>query len=183
MKLRSGDREVFGAGAMIFGFLALVVATGALVAAGAAYSRSNDANDKVAKMIAGGLLGRSVNVDLQEFSIKLATTQVKAGKVRFDVTNRGSIGHEMVVARAASASVLPLVTTAGDREVGAVDEEAIAAPDTMGEVGELKPGAQTKHTIELSPGTYVLYCNIDTKTASGVINHFHKGMTATLTVV
>ena len=183
MKLKPEDREVFGAGGMIFGLLALLLAAGAVVMAATAYSRSNDANDKVAKLVAGGILGDTVKVDLQEFTIGATPLQVKAGKVHFNVKNLGSIGHEVVVARAASVAALPLVTTAGERAIGAVDEEAVPAADTVGEVGEMKAGGHAQQSFELTPGTYILYCNIDTKAKSGVVNHFHAGMSATLTVV
>ena len=184
MKLQRGDREVFGAGAMIFASLALVVAMGALVTAGIAYSRSNDAKQRVEKVATGGAIGSTATVKLQEFGISASPGLVRAGKVTFDVSNVGGITHELVIVRAPSVPTLPVVTVAGERSVGAVDEEAIPESDKLGESGDVKAqGHVTKH-FTMKPGTYVLFCNIDNiNKDKTVTNHFVKGMHATLTVV
>ncbi len=184
MKLQRGDREVLGTGAAIFSGLALVVAMAALITAGMAYTRSNDAKAKVGKIQAAGVISSTVTVDLQEFAIKRTPQVVKAGLVTFNVKNIGGITHEMVVVRAASADALPKVTVAGDRSVGAVDEEAVATGDTIGETGDVKVGSHSTRRFVLTPGTYVMFCNIDSKTSDGTVtNHFMKGMSATVTAV
>ena len=184
MKLRSGDSEVIGTSSLIFAGLALVIAMGALVTAGAAYKNSEDTKDQVHKLQAGGVIGSSVVVDLQEYAIKRTPAVVKAGLVTFTVKNVGGITHEMVVMRAASADALPKVTTAGERSVGAVDEEAVSAADTIGETGDVKPQGHSTKRFDLTPGTYVLFCNIDSKNADGTVtNHFQHGMSAVITVV
>jgi hypothetical protein len=63
--------------------------------------------------------------------------------------------HELVVFRAASASALPKVTKAGERSVGAINEEVVAETDKMGETGEVKSGSTVTKTFVLAPGTYV----------------------------
>jgi hypothetical protein len=79
---------------------------------------------------------------------------------------------------------LPIVTTpGGERSVGAIDEEAIAEADTIGETGDVAPGKQVAKHFKLPPGSYVMFCNIDSKAPDGAVtNHFHNGMSATLTV-
>jgi hypothetical protein len=108
---------------------------------------------------------------------------VQSGKVTLTVSNVGSITHELVMVRAASASALPRVKKAGERSVGAVDEEAIAEADTMGETGDVPAGTTVTKTFDLPPGTYVMFCNIDNKVGGSVLNHFTHGMVASLVVV
>jgi uncharacterized cupredoxin-like copper-binding protein len=137
----------------------------------------------VAKLSSGALLGHKTNVVLLEYRMTPRPDQVKAGKVEFTVHNEGTITHEMVVVRAPSAAALPRVTTAtAERAVGDVDEEAIPKKDTIGETGDVEAGKTVVKTFKLTPGTYVMFCNIDNTTSAGVVNHFTRGMTATLTV-
>ena len=116
----------------------------------------------------------NISVKLQEFSIvPLPSAEANAGKVRIKAVNSGTLTHEMVLVRAASETALPKVTTpGGERPVGAVDEEAIPEQDKVGETGDVKPGKTVTKTFTLSPGRYVMFCNID----DGTGNHFARGM-------
>jgi uncharacterized cupredoxin-like copper-binding protein len=174
--------EVYRAGTFIFAGLALLFAFAALALAGVAWSRSNDAKDQLHKLAAGGVLATKLNVDLHEFAMTVAPDTAKAGNVVFDITNSGTITHEMVIVRAPSADSLPRVTTAtAEREVGDVDEEAIPEANLPGEA-TVKAGASKTVTIKLTPGTYTMICNIDTKSGGKTINHFQQGMSAVFTV-
>lgn len=169
---------------MIFASLALLVAMGALVTAGIAYSRSNDAKRSVDKVAVGGAIGSIATVKLQEFGISVSPGVVKAGRVTFDVSNIGGITHELVIVRAPSVPALPIVTVAGERSVGAVDEEAIPETDKVGESGDVKVQGHVTKRFMMKPGSYVVFCNIDNiNKDKTVTNHFVKGMHATLTVV
>ncbi len=100
--------------------------------------------------------------------IKLDVTTVAAGKITFDVTNDSKdIIHEMIL------SPLPEGTTelAYLADENRVDEEKA---DHLGEVAELDPGKGGSLTVDLKPGTYIVYCNIPA--------HFVDGMWTTLTV-
>ena len=108
---------------------------------------------------------------------------VQSGKVTFQVDNVGSITHELVIVRAASAAALPKVKKAGERSVGAIDEEAIAESAKMGESGDVAAKSSVTKTFDLPPGTYVMFCNIDNKSGGKVVNHFTRGMVARLIVV
>ena len=90
----------------------------------------------------------------------------------------------MVLVRADSVAALPKVTTSGgERAVGDVDEEAISAGNTIGETGDVKVGATVTKHFKLTPGNYVVFCNIDDKAPDGTVtSHFQNGMSATLTV-
>jgi uncharacterized cupredoxin-like copper-binding protein len=183
VKLNRSDREVFGVGGFVFGLVALVTAFAALVTAAHSDSRSNEANKRITKLAASGVISGTAKVTLQEFSIVSHPGLVQSGKVTLQVDNVGSITHELVIVRAASASVLLKVKTAGPRAVGAINEEAIAETDKMGETGEVPAGSSVTKTLDLPPGSYVMFCNIDTKSTGTVLNHFLHGMFAPLIVV
>lgn len=157
------DRRLRGVGAWVFSLFALLVAFGAIVVAGQAWSRSNDAKDSVHKLATGEILGHEISVGLQEYSMVVPPTTVAAGKVKFTIKNSGTMTHEIVLVRAPSVEALPRVAVAtSDRLVGDVDEEAIPESDKPGEA-EVKQGATTTKNFNLTPGTYVMICNIDTK--------------------
>jgi len=183
-KQTDGDRNGFGVGTLVLMLMALVIAFAALVVAGQALSRANDAKH-VAETAGVGTFPSKGTVTLEEFQIIASPTQYKAGKVTLTVKNIGTMTHEMVLFRAANADALPKVTTAGgERAVGDVDEEAVPKADAMGETGDVKPGKTVVKTFDLSPGSYVLICNIDDPQPDGtVLSHFQRGMHTTIDVV
>lgn len=183
MRLNRSDREVFAVGSIAFSLVALVLAFAALVTAAQNNSRSADTNKRVDKLASAGLIGNSATVNLQEFSIAVHPGLVQSGTVNVTVSNVGSITHELVIVRAASASALPRVKKAAERSVGAVNEEAIAEADKMGETGDVPAGTTVTKKFNLQPGSYVMFCNIDNKTGGTVLNHFTHAMVATLVVI
>ena len=184
MKLNRSDREVFGIAGVVFALIAMVLSFGAIVIATQSESRSDQANQRVVKLAAsGGVIGSTTQVTLREFSMTAKPGLVQSGKVTLTVQNVGSITHEMVLVRSASTSALPKVKQAGERAVGDVDEEVIAEADKMGETGDVVAGATVTKTFDLPPGTYIMFCNIDNKNGNTVLNHFRRGMVATLIVV
>jgi hypothetical protein len=184
MTPKRSDAEAFRAGTFIFSFIAVILAMAAVVTAGMAYSHTDTVSRRLDKVATGGAIGSTAKVTLQEFAIKVSPALVKAGTVRLDVTNVGGMTHEMVLVRAPSVQALPIVATAGERSVGAVDEEAIAESAKVGETGDVKVQAHVSKQFHLTAGTYVMFCNIDNIAKDkSVTNHFVKGMVATLTVV
>ena len=100
--------------------------------------------------------------------VKVDLEQVKAGTVTFDVANASKdIVHEMVLSPV-NADEMQLPYLAADYKV---DEDASMH---LGEVSKLDPGKAGSVTVELSPGTYALYCNIP--------GHFQSGMWTKITV-
>jgi len=101
-------------------------------------------------------------------SIAADRASVKAGKIHFVVTNRSmALEHEMVVVALERAGThLPY-----DPATGRVPEDQVKS---MGEVEELKPGASGSLDLTLSPGAYLLICNI--------AGHYAAGMATPLTV-
>jgi uncharacterized cupredoxin-like copper-binding protein len=106
----------------------------------------------------------SIAVALTEWKVMPSRTTAAAGHVTFDVHNGGAQPHELVVLKSSKpAARLGKAGTARLPETGHV-----------GEVGELKAGADGKTTIDLKPGRYVLICNLP--------GHWTAGMRSDLTV-
>jgi uncharacterized cupredoxin-like copper-binding protein len=84
---------------------------------------------------------QTVAVTETEFKIALPTTQLKAGKVTFDVKNAGQIEHDLVVTGNGTTKGTPLI-----------------------------PGGQSK-TLEvtLTAGQYKLFCSVPGHEAAGML--------------
>jgi uncharacterized cupredoxin-like copper-binding protein len=102
-------------------------------------------------------------------SIQLSSTTVPAGSVEFVVENQGKMPHEFVVLKNdLKDKKLPLK---GDK----LDEDAKGLKK-IAEIGEdkLKSGATQQLKVNLTPGRYLIVCNVG--------DHFNKGMKTELTV-
>ena len=110
-----------------------------------------------------------INVTETEMAIKLSQTTAPAGPIEFVVKNGGAVTHEFVVLKASVPDAkLPL-------KAGKLDEEGKGVKH-VAEISEddLKSGASKTLTTKLTPGRYVLICNVD--------DHFKQGMKADFTV-
>lgn len=97
-----------------------------------------------------------------------STHSVPAGDVTFAVTNASAdLVHEMLVVKVDDPSK-PLPFNSKD---GVVDENLAGS---LGEVSELEPGKSGSLSLNLKPGTYVLFCNL--------AGHFIAGMWTLITV-
>ncbi len=113
------------------------------------------------KVIEGGEGGGPMTLTLDQSTIK-------SGETTFLVHNDAMTEeHEMVLVKLKSADQAIAVVKGKDR----VDEKTL---NSMGEVAELKPGADGTLKAKLVPGSYVLLCNIK--------GHYQAGMHAMLTV-
>ncbi len=112
----------------------------------------------------------NLSVSLSDYSFTPSSPTVKAGALTITAPNTGQIAHELVVYKTSkSAGSLP---TKGAE----VDEDALKASGGTdeGEILNVAPG-QTKSTdFKLTPGTYVMICNIP--------GHYAQGMYGTITV-
>jgi uncharacterized cupredoxin-like copper-binding protein len=109
---------------------------------------------------------RVFQITERDFAIQ-APHELKAGPVRFVVTNHGPVSHELIVVRTPEGR-LPL------RKDGfTVDEEALVS-DTLGALEPAGPGGRRELDVRLSPGRYVLICNM--------AGHYLSGMSSPLLV-
>jgi hypothetical protein len=119
--------------------------------------------------------GTKVEVALDEFTVRPATTTAPAGAVTFEVRNEGEEAHELVVVRADRVEDLTVVE-------GRVDEEALPEGTFIGEIEAFPAGETCPGTFTLTAGTYVLFCNIVEEHEGQPESHFEEGMHALFTV-
>jgi uncharacterized cupredoxin-like copper-binding protein len=113
--------------------------------------------------------GTPVNVLLDDFNVRRDAAVVPAGTVSFRILNQGPTTHEVIVIRTDRAKdKLPL-----QRDGLTVDEEAPGI-DFLDEVEGLDIDDRQTLVLDLSPGHYVLYCNLE--------GHYLGGMHEALTV-
>jgi uncharacterized cupredoxin-like copper-binding protein len=139
-------------------FLVLLSALASMAAGCGSGSDNKPKTTAPAKPAAAGPL----RVKLDEWKIAASAQTVSAGEVTITAANDGKTTHEMVVLRtdkpAASLGTGKRVSEAG----------------SVGEISDLKAGAGAKKTFNLSPGHYVVICNLP--------GHYAAGMHADLTV-
>lgn len=112
--------------------------------------------------------GTKMDMTKAPMGIKIQPAVVPQGKVVFKVTNNSkTVIHEMLLAPIANAdAALPYV----DNENRADEENT----HDLGEVSELDPGKSGELTVDMKPGTYILFCNVP--------GHLGAGMWTTITV-
>lgn len=107
----------------------------------------------------------SVIAELKDFSIVLDHAAVSAGNVTIGARNNGTMAHRFVVIKTDVAfDMLP------------IDPGTLMASEA-GKVAEIKSvaaGQYTTVTVNLSPGRYVVICNLP--------EHYELGMRTPLTV-
>jgi uncharacterized cupredoxin-like copper-binding protein len=113
--------------------------------------------------------GTPVNVLLEDFEVRGDAAVVPAGTVSFRIRNQGPTSHELIVVRTdRPPGKLPL-----QPDGLTVDEEGPGI-DLLEEVEGLDIDDRQTMVLNLTPGRYVLYCNLE--------GHYLGGMYAALTV-
>lgn len=131
-------------------------AVGAFATTGAPKGGGHDMGAAAKKAVPAGAVG----VEMGEMFVKPAKTALKAGKTTFAVSNSGQLPHTFMVSKA------PVKV---DGSGNPTHSGPLAGTHT-----ELKPGARTTVTVDLKPGTYVLYCDVP--------GHFAAGQKVVITV-
>lgn len=115
----------------------------------------------------------TINVSLTgegtgKMGIAVDQSSVAAGRITFEVKNDAtSETHEMLVARVPTADAELPYDAANERVVEGKLKK-------LGEVSSVKPGGTKLLTLDLTPGTYKLLCNMK--------GHYMAGMATTITV-
>lgn len=109
----------------------------------------------------GGAMGPGMMTGMM--AVRISQPSVKAGTVRFDVTNwsRGML-HEMLVV-AVDSPQAPLPYDYGQAKV--VEDQV----KVLGDTGDLQPGASDTLDLTLKPGSYLLICNVPGHYAAGMV--------------
>jgi len=118
-----------------------------------------------------------VVVELQSGSILIDQTVFAAGTINFEATNTEDTPHVFAIAKG-EFDALPKTGN------GAIDIEALG-DDLIAKTGLLMPGLGTTRvlTVDLTPGTYVIYCNGGDDESKGEVSHVSQGEYVTITVV
>ena len=106
---------------------------------------------------------------VESMRMDLSAKQIRAGKETFNVINTSqNFVHEFVVAK----SDKPIEALLYKEDENELAEDALAV---MNEIDDLEPGKSGTLTVNLEPGSYVLFCN--------KAGHFKAGMVNQLTVI
>jgi hypothetical protein len=113
----------------------------------------------------------SVGVSVREYLVIVEHSPLPAGKVTFRVRNRGpKFAHEFVIAKTAlRPDKLP---TKAD---GSVNEDA-SGLQVLSEIEKFPPEETRDKTLTLSPGRYVLFCNLVETQGNETLVHYKLGM-------
>ena len=112
-----------------------------------------------------------IPVTLTEFKAALPATTVTAGTKSLQITNAGTVQHELLIFRP-DASIDPASLPVGPE--GNVNEEAPGL-NKVSDGDNIDPGKSQSRQMDLSqPGTYVFVCNLP--------GHYKLGMWAQVTV-
>jgi len=113
--------------------------------------------------------GAIVPVSLKDYRIVSSIASVPAGVVSFDVHNRGPSTHEFVVFQTTRPpDRMPL----GSDGLTIDEDSSLVRP--IGEMAQVDIGETGRLVLRLTPGTYVLVCNME--------GHYLGGMHFSLVV-
>lgn len=108
-----------------------------------------------------------LSISLNEWTVDLSADMIEPGQIAVEVVNEGLLMHEAIIV-ATDHPNEPLATVGGLVDIGGDSVELI------GEIAELSPEDRIGVTLDLEPGTYILFCNIP--------GHYDAGMSTVLTV-
>ncbi len=102
--------------------------------------------------------GTPVAATVNQSSLSATPAAVKSGKTTFNVTNAGTEQHEFVVLK--TDTTQDKLTPGAD---GGVSEDG-----KLGEVNPFSPKATKTLTLNLTPGNYIMLCNLP--------GHYQRGI-------
>jgi uncharacterized cupredoxin-like copper-binding protein len=118
----------------------------------------------------GGGGGKRLEIKMGDYFFSPASGTTAAGKTVIEAPNEGAVEHELVVFKT-NMDPAKLPTEAG----GGVDEERLdEIAEEAGEVPDVEAGETKSGKFNLTPGRYVIFCNLP--------SHYAQGMYGTLTV-
>lgn len=112
----------------------------------------------------------TVEITAIDYAFEPADVEVSAGVVTFAVSNEGEENHEL--------AFLPGGGDIPKTEEGDPDEDALAEAGAF-ELEAFGPGQVCNATYDLEPGTYTLFCIVETPEG---VTHYDLGMRAELVV-
>jgi uncharacterized cupredoxin-like copper-binding protein len=153
----------------LFTVMALSAVTAVLVAGcGSDSGTTTTENENEAAATGGG--GPTLAIKMGEFFFSPKNTAAQAGPTTIEAPNEGSVEHELVVFKT-NMDPAKLPTEAS----GEVNEEKMdKIAESAGEIPDVEAGEDKSAQFKLTPGKYVIFCNLP--------GHYAAGMYGTLTV-
>jgi uncharacterized cupredoxin-like copper-binding protein len=112
----------------------------------------------------GGAGAADVAVRLRDFRVDAPAT-VTAGRTRFVLTGEGPTMHEFNVAR----TDLPIAELPKGPSGLVADTDGVPGFEHLDEAEGIDIGGHKSLTVELAPGRYVLYCNMEGHAEAGML--------------
>jgi uncharacterized cupredoxin-like copper-binding protein len=151
--------------------ITLGLAAVSLAFAGCGGGGDNETSTAQAQTPAKPSGGGSLTIGMSDYAFSPSDPTTNAGTVRISAPNQGQLPHELVLFKTKrSPGSLPTLSN------GEVDEEGLEASgvESPGEIEDVGPGETKSASLKLTPGTYVMICNLP--------GHYKQGMYGTLTV-
>ena len=102
---------------------------------------------------------------LDSMRMDLSTKQISAGKETFNVTNTSqNLVHEFVVVK----SDKPIESLLYNEDEKEIKEDAL---EVVNEIEDIEPRKSGSLTVNLEPGSYILFCNKAGHFKAGMVNH------------
>ncbi len=140
-------------------------ATAAAKATEAPKATATEAPKATATATATAAAAASIAVTIKEFTFEAPAT-IKGGEVTFAAKNAGAAPHELAIIKSDAADPKKPPVKAG------LLDEAVNKP--LGLTAQLAAGASADLKVTLTPGKYVLICNVP--------GHYSLGMAVPITV-
>ncbi len=155
--------------------LLLILTVSAFALAGFAGCGDDDGDDDgtastAATTETAATTGKPLTIKMGDFFFSPKDVNAGAGTVTIATPNEGKTTHEFVLVKSdADPASLPV-------KQGEVDEDAVVTQGSgsPNEIADVKPGQSKSGTFELTPGKYVMFCNLP--------GHYQQGMYGSVTV-
>ncbi len=120
---------------------------------------------------AGGTAGgKALGIKLGDYFFDPKNGSAAAGPTTIEAPNEGSVEHELVVFKTNMDPAKLPTEASGDVNEEKMDKIA----ESAGEIADVEPGETKSGEFNLTPGEYVIFCNLP--------GHYAQGMYGTLTV-
>ncbi len=152
----------------------MLVSTMGVIAAGC--GSSDDSESDATATVTEGTAGngssssKTLEIKMGDYFFDPSNGSTQASPTTIEAPNEGSVEHELVVFKT-NMNPAKLPTEAS----GEVDEEKLdEIAEEAGEIADVEAGDTKAEDFKLTPGKYVIFCNLP--------GHYAQGMYGTLTV-